>query len=185
MPFRRLGGRILAPLLSSLVLLFVVSRRPSVGLPTADTSAPALDLRATAFSGFRTASFPVEGAPAPPALLADVCQICFCPLGHNELTADFRNRPQLSAELSVGGPVRSVEEVGRVLRSAQLASYCPSVHVHNASITESMLAAAPADVLAFNVSTLAIGRPTLYWMTSPSRCEFAALTAQRRRRPAS
>ena len=51
-----------------------------------------------------------------------------------------------------------------IVRSIQLATYCPSIHVHNASTAETLLTAPPADTLAYNVSALVRARPTLYWM---------------------
>ena len=125
---------------------------------------PPLLSRTAVYSGYRTAVFPVAGEPKPAALKADACDICFCPHGYVELGS--HERPQLSAELRVGGPVRDVADVGLALRSVQLATICPSIHVHNASLVGMMLNAEPVETLAFNVSSLTPRAPTLYFMTS-------------------
>ena len=86
---------------------------------------PASDLRSAALGGFRSAVFPEPGEASPPALFgASICQLCHCPRGRNELTSNFIDRPQLSPELSAGGPVKRADEVGRIIRSIQLSTYC-------------------------------------------------------------
>ena len=189
MPTRRslCGARTVAVVLASLVVLLALASTldsgpshelarnvraalepargsTSSGLgDTADTSGPS---RAAVYEGYRTAVFPVEGRLNPRALVADACELCFCPYGRVELGS--HDRPQLRPDLRVGGPVRDVADVGPILRSIQLQTICPSVHVHNASLVGAMLTAEPADTLAFDVSALQPSRPTLYWMMSTS-----------------